>query len=184
MMQDWEDWQKPYQFGTLVIWPPDEVRQTVNQQRQEFDPESQAICETHITVTPPLVHSPAEKQWQEIEQIVSAFRAFEITYGPLRSFLPYPCIWHEIQPMESVLEIRRALLETGHFNRTMRHLEDFVPHMTITEGLSGPEVNQELLAHMASRFDGGTFWCEDLAYIVPDEGFHFQVVKRIPLGKV
>ncbi|MGD8555366.1 MAG: 2'-5' RNA ligase family protein [Anaerolineales bacterium] len=182
-MEGWEDWQKPYQFGTLVIWPPDPVRQDINQQRQEFDPASQAICEAHITVTPPLVHALAEEQWQEIEQIVGAFRAFEITYGPLRSFLPYPCIWHEIQPMESVIEIRRALLQTGHFNRTMPHLEDFVPHMTITEGLSGPEVNQELLARLVARFGGGAFRCEDLAYIIPDEGFHFQVLKRIPLGK-
>ena len=86
MMDNWEDWQKNYQFGTLVIWPPDDVRDMVNQQRYIYDPRSANICETHITLTQPLIKPVTDSGQETIQNVASSFEPFNIRYGPLKSF--------------------------------------------------------------------------------------------------
>ena len=180
-MEEWQDWQKVYRYGTMVVWPPDDVRAVVNRLREEYDPLSQAICEAHITLTQPLLRPLADQEWVEVAQIAASFDPFELTYGPLNSFLPYPCIWYEVHPRERVLEMRRALHETGFFNLTLPHTQGFIPHMTITEGQSGPPVDQALLESLRGQVKSGSFWCEDVAYIVPDRTFHFEVARKLAL---
>lgn len=177
-----EDWQLPYRFGTIVIWPPQSVREAINAQRQEYDPASQRICETHITVTQPLIRLLIEDEWVQIRRLLKSFGSFEIRYGPLGSFLPYPCIFYEIEPKEKVLEIRRTLHNTGCFNLGLSHTEDFVPHMTITEGLSGPEVDEQLLRRLRGESNQGSFICHELMFIVPKDPFVFRAVRALPLG--
>ncbi len=181
-MDSRQDWQKPYQFGTIVIWPPDEVRVVVNNQREENDPLSQSYCEAHITVTQPLLKNLSESEWNQVLSVVKDFRSFQIDFGPLNSFLPYPCILYEIEPRERILELRQALHQTGFFNLTLPHTEDFIPHMTITEGLSGPTVDENLLKQLQKESCQGSFVCQELAYIVPDQRFCFKEIKTLPLA--
>jgi len=181
-MESWEEWQKPYQFGTIAIWPPDEVREVVNLQREEYDPVSRAYCEAHITVTEPFIRRPSSQDWARIEEALLSFHPFEVRYGPLNTFLPYPCIWYEIEPKELVIGIRNALHQTGLFRLESKHAANFMPHMTITEGLSGPKVDDSLLRRLQRESGKGTFLCEDLAYIVPDARFRFRVDKRLRLA--
>ena len=181
-MELWEDWQKPYQFGTLVIWPPDEIRAVVNSQRERIDPVSGSYCETHITITQPLRRDLGDQEWDQLKAILSNFDSFEITYGPLKNFFPYPCIWYEIQPAEKVLEIRGSLHQTGFFNLDLEHPKDFIPHMTITEGLSGPEVDENLFHTLQQESAQGTFQCAGLVLILPDRDFRFKVKKVLPLS--
>ncbi|MFW9941044.1 MAG: 2'-5' RNA ligase family protein [Candidatus Thorarchaeota archaeon] len=180
-MEKWDEWQKVYLHGTLVIWPPEEVREIVNHQRKVYDPKSAATCETHITLTQPLLNPLVEKDLDMIRKIVGRFKTFDINYGPLKSFLPYPCIWYEIQPVEKILAIREALHKTKIFNLSLKHTDDFIPHMTITEGLSGPEVNEALLEQLKLESYSGTFKCRDVTLIIPDEKFHFWVKERFLL---
>ena len=180
-MEHWEEWQKVYQHGTIVILPPDGVREIVNHQRDKYDPVSAAICDAHITLTQPLLNPLSDTEWGNIQDILIRFPAFEIQYGPIKSFLPYPCIWYEIQPEDKVLDQRRALHQTGYFNLSLKHTDDFIPHMTITEGLSGPPVDEELLTELQEQSSQGSFICHDVAFIVPEESFCFGVVKRISL---
>ena len=181
-MDTWEDWQKPYQYGTLVIWPPGDIREVINSQREKYDPVSQSYCETHITVTQPLSRWLDEEEWHKVRIILADFEPFEIAYGPLNSFLPYPCIWYEVEPRERVLEIRNALHKTGYFNLELKHPKNFIPHMTITEGLSGPAVDEGLLQLLQGESGTGSFKCEGLAYIVPDDSFRLQVRSVLPLA--
>lgn len=181
-MDHWEDWQKEYVHGAMVIWPPVEVREIVNRQRERYDPKSAAICETHITLTQPLLRQLEPLDWKEVEQIAGQFQPFEISYGPLKSFLPYPCIWYNIQPMDRVLEIREALHKTGFFNLSLPHPEDFIPHMTITEELSGPKVTEELLVNLQAQSQPGKFTCSEITLIVPDNNFTFHARRQFPLG--
>ena len=180
-MDSRQDWQKPYQFGTIVIWPPDEVRVVVNKQREENDPLSQSYCEAHISVTQPLLKNLSGSEWNQVLSVVKDFRSFQINFGPLNSFLPYPCIWYEIEPRERILELRQALHMTGFFNLTLPHTEDFIPHMTITEGLSGPTVDESLFKQLQKESRQGKFFCQGLAYIVPDQGFCFKEIRTLPL---
>jgi 2'-5' RNA ligase len=181
-VEDWEDWQKVYQYGTLVIWPPDQVRKAVNRQRETYDPDSAAICEAHITLTQPLLDSLTESGLEIIQEVAGGFQAFEIHYGPLRSFLPYPCIWYEIQPAEKVLTMREALHQTGLFNLSLEHTEGFIPHMTITEGLSGPAVNERLLVELQEQSLVGSFLCSEAVWILPDKTFSFKIQKHFRMG--
>jgi len=181
-MDAWEDWQKPYEFGTLVIWPPDEIRKIVNSQRERTDPVSQSYCEAHISVTQPLIRWLDEKAWDRLGTLLSGFVSFEIAYGPLNTFLPYPCIWYEIKPADRVLELRDVLHQSGYFNLELRHPKNFIPHMTITEGLSGPEVDQNLCQTLQQESGKGTFQCEGLTYIIPDKDFRFHIKKFLPLS--
>ncbi len=181
-MDHWEDWQKPYQFGTLVIWPPDEVREIVNSQRERIDPVSQSYCETHISVTQPLSRRLETEEWDRLGDLLVSFGSFIIEYGPLNTFLPYPCIWYEIRPTNRVLELRDTLHQTGYFNLDMKHPQNFIPHMTITEGVSGPELDEDLLHMLQQESGNGSFQCEGLAYIVPDSDFRFRVSRILPLS--
>ncbi len=182
-MDHWEEWQKVYQHGIMVIWPPDEIRKIINAKREAYDPVSASFCGAHITLTQPLLNTLSDAEWGNIQDILGRFPPFEIQYGPTKSFLPYPCIWHEIQPEEKILDLRHALHQTGYFNLSLEHTDDFIPHMTITEGLSGPPVDEELLTILQEQSSQGSFICQDAAYIVPDESFYFGVVKRLALGR-
>ena len=181
-MKSWQDWQKPYQFGTIVIWPPDEIRCVVNKQREQYDPLSQSYCEAHISVTQPLRKEFSGNEWDQVLSVVESFGSFLIDFGPLNSFLPYPCIWYEIQPQKRVLELRHALHQTGFFNLGLPHTEGFIPHMTITEGISGSTVNEKMLNKLQGESSQGSFLCKELAYIVPTQRFCFKVKKTLPLA--
>jgi len=181
-MENWEDWQKPYQFGTLVIWPPDEIREIVNSQRERIDPVSQSYCETHISVTQPLCRWLEAEEWDRLGVLLASFDSFLIEYGPLNTFLPYPCIWYEIKPVNRVLELRNSLHQTGYFNLEMKHPQNFIPHITITEGLSGLEVDKDLFQTLQQESGKGSFQCEELAYIVPDQDFRFYISRILPLS--
>ena len=190
-MKNWEEWQKPYRYGVIVIQPPDEIRELVNKQREEYDPLSQSYSEAHITVTQPLLMELSEIEWDSTLRIVEGFGPFQIDYGPINSFLPYPCIWYEIKPAEKVLDLRQALHRTGFYNLSLPHTEGFIPHMTITEGLSGPIVDEKLYNRIQGESSQGTFLCEQLTYIVPDDKFYFQIgktacyfIKGSRLGKI
>jgi 2'-5' RNA ligase len=182
-MEHWEDWQITFLHGTFVIWPPAEVREIVNAQREEYDPVSQSRIGAHITVTQPLEDELSGSQWDRISRILEGFEPFTIQYGPLKSFLPYPCIWYDIQPARAVLEIREALHQTGLFNLRDGYIEEFIPHMTITEGESGPEVTHSLLDRLQRESQSGSFRCEELVLFVPDSEFSFSLTRTIPLGK-
>lgn len=181
-MEHWEDWQKGYQHGVLVIWPPKAVRRIVNRQRGTYDPDSAATCEAHITLTQPLTRPLNEMEWAKLQAITEDREPFEIQYGPLKSFLPYPCIWYEVQPTARILDLREALHQTGFFDLSRPHTEGFTPHLTITEGLSGPEVNRALLEKLQDESSAGSFMCQEICLIVPDIAFQFHPEKRLKLG--
>ncbi|HDD54625.1 MAG TPA: 2'-5' RNA ligase family protein [Chloroflexi bacterium] len=183
-MDRWPTWGKRFQPGLFIIQPPEDVSAVVNAQRKACDPLSQSYIGAHITVTQPLIRTPSESEWDSIEQVLGNMRLFAIHYGPLKSFLPYPCIWYDVQPAEGVLAIREALHQTGFFNLEEGYIADFIPHMTITEGQSGPEVTRELLEKLQKESQSGSFLCEELVLSVPDQNFYFSVQNRIALGNV
>ncbi len=168
--------------GTLAVWPPVKVRRVVNQLRKQYDPISHSVCEAHITLTQPFLHPPSENDWHQLEGIIAGFEPFSIRYGPLNTFLPYPCIYYEIHPAERVLEIRRALHKTGMFNLELPHTDDFVPHMSITDGRPDIIRTKEIFEDLRGVVVGGSFQCTEIAFIVPDSDFRFGIARTLPLG--
>jgi Holliday junction DNA helicase RuvB subunit len=137
----------------------------------------------HFDGGPVGVESIAASLSEERGTVEDVLEPFLIHYGPLKSFLPYPCIWYDIQPSGRVLAVREALHDTGFFNLRQGYIEDFIPHLTITEGESGPEVNQSLLDQLQSESSSGSFLCQEVSYFVPDQDFHFTVQRGLVLGK-
>jgi 2'-5' RNA ligase len=133
-------------------------------------------------VSEPFLERPTESDWALLLQALAGIEPFLINYGPVKSFLPYPCIWYDVQPAERVLYIREILHQTGLFNLDQGYIEDFIPHMTITEGQSGPEVTEALLEQIQGESKSGSFFCEELIFSAPGPDFHFRLLKGIPLG--
>jgi 2'-5' RNA ligase len=181
-MEDWTDWQMDFEYGTFVIWPPDPVREVVNRLRERYDPLSQRICEAHITLTQPFLRHPGQREWDQLEAIFSECAPSTIRYRPLNTFLPYPCIYYEIHPAASVMAIREALHETGLFNLDRPHTDDFVPHISINDGRPDAARTQEIFESLRKVVVRGSFECRQIAFIVLDYGFHFEVVRTLPLA--
>ena len=182
-MEDWAEWQLDYLHGLFVIWPPDVVRRAVNRLRRKYDPASQTTIEAHITLTQPFLARSGEDDWAMLAQIVAGLEPFEISYGPVDTFFPNPVIYLAIQPWAELLALRRALHETGLFNLTLPYTDDFIPHMTIAEGRSsGRAVDELMLAEVQAQAPRGTFLLSEIVYMAPDESFHFEINKRLPLA--
>jgi 2'-5' RNA ligase len=181
-MEDWAEWQLNYLHGLLVIWPPDAVRQMVNRLRQQYDPESQATIEAHISLTQPFLARPGDEEWALLAEIVAGFEPFEISYGPADTFFPNPVIYLAIRPREHLLALRQALHGTGLFNLTLPYTDDFVPHMTVAEGRSSKVVDEKMLAEVRAQAPSGTFPLNEIAVVAPVRGFHFGISKRLRLG--
>jgi 2'-5' RNA ligase len=182
-IDDWAEWQKAYIHGLFVIWPPVGVRQLVNELRQKYDPDSQATIEAHITLTQPFLTRPSDQEWALLDQIVASFEPFDLSYGPVATFFPNPVIYLTIQPQERLLALRQALHDTGLFNLTLPYSDDFVPHMTIAEGLSERPVDELMLAEIRPQAPQGTFLLGEVVCVVPDVSFHFEIGARLPLAK-
>jgi 2'-5' RNA ligase len=182
-MQDWADWQLNYLHGLFVILPPDTVRRQVNCLRQNYDPDSQATIETHITLTQPFLAKPAKEEWALLTQIVASYEPFEISYGPVDTFFPNPVIYLAIQPRKRVMALRQALHDTELFNLTLPYSDDFVPHMTIAEGRShGRAVDELMLTEVQPQAPRGKFLLSEIVCMAPDESFHFEIKRRLALA--
>jgi 2'-5' RNA ligase len=178
----WGDWRDSYVHGTLVIWPPDDVRAVVNPLREHYDPASAAICEAHVTLTQPFVHEPSEADLAAVADVVSRHQPLEIVYGPLDTFLPYPCLFLAITPVEPMSALHVALQSTGLFHPVPSHYQRFVPHMTILEGTHDPDGVTDLAEAMRDTAPSGSFACREIAYIVPDASFRFSVDRMFRIG--
>ena len=176
-------WVTPYLAGALVILPPEPVRSRVNRMRRRYDPASADRIPAHVTVAQPFRRQPDAEAFRVAEQVLAGLEPFELTYGPLRTFLPYPCIWYDIQPAGSILAVRAALHATGLFNTDLPHTRGFIPHMSITDGHPGVEETERIFERVRHRVKRGSFPVEELAYTRPNSQMHFRTVRHLPFGQ-
>ena len=179
-MRDWAEWQKSYLHGVLLIWPPAEIRAHMNWLREKYDPVSQSYCEAHVSLTPPFRKQPSEQDWQAVESVLKKFAAIDITLGPTNAWLAQSVIYLEVRPVEDLEKLRDALLATGLFAQPS--FQSFVPHLTITEGLSDVPVTAELLAALENSIPQRAFRCDHLTYAKPNGSFCFTAERSIMLG--
>jgi 2'-5' RNA ligase len=177
-----EGWVIPYLPGSLVILPPREVRERVNRLRRKYDPVSAWRIPPHITVTQPFRAEPGAAELALISRVLIDHQPVTLRFGPLRNFLPYPCIWFDVQPAEAVLALREELHRTGLFNTDLSYTDGFIPHMSITDGTPAAESTERLFRRVANRVRGGEFRVDELVYTRPDWQFRFLPVKSFDLG--
>lgn len=177
---NWEDWKQEYQYGALYIFPPDEIRQNINQLRSKYDPKSQAICDAHISLTVPFARSLTESSWRKLEDQVGAIGSIELELGPIHQFPGVPGVVLLVEPADFIRDTVASLERGSVFEGAKERKYRFTPHMTIAEFIS-LEDSEKLCAELKDGIPNQTFTCERLSYAVPDESFHFSERKFLNL---
>jgi 2'-5' RNA ligase len=178
----WEEWQREYRLGLILILPPADVGAQVDALRREHDPRSASICGAHISLSEPLTKEFSPEVEREVRAALSAVEPFEIHYGPLRTFDPHPGVAYRIEPADRFFELREVLHSTSAFVGSSLKRRDVPPHMTIAEFLPDMAASEELRDRLEGKVPEGSFLCDRLSLMVPDEGFRFRRVLDLELG--
>ena len=177
----WEGWQRDYRLGVLLIIPPEEVRRRIDPLRARHDPRSHAICPTHISVSSPLQHEMTPEVAGEIAAALSPIGPFTLHFSRLHASPDRGSVAYPIRPLESIEALRTALHATSAFAGQVHGRRHIPPHMTIAESISVQD-SLELCAQLQDTAPSGSFLCDRLEYMVPDEAFRFRRLGTFPLG--
>ncbi len=180
-IEHWEDWQHEYRFGVLLLFPPEPLRSIVNGLRRQHDPRSQRYCDAHISLTVPAAAPVTASHWAELTAVASAIEPIEITYGPLKHYLPHPGVCLATEPAEALDALRLALEAVSPFSEAPPRRHPFSPHMTIAEFITAHRT-ESLMDELASLAPSGHFLCQEVSYAVPNDAFHFEERGRLRLG--
>ena len=179
----WEEWQRDYRLGLILIMPPKDVSQQIDALRKKYDPYAFAICPTHISISDPLLHKLTLEKEKEIEEILSTIEPFVLHYDKPCASAEYAGVTCPITPQESIDILKDALHIAAVFNGKVYRRRDIPAHMTIAEFIS-IEDGLKLCGELQATAPSGSFLCDRLEFIVPDQDFHFQRVRTFFLGKV
>ncbi len=178
----WEDWQRDYRLGLILIMPPLEVSKQIDPLRKKYDPRSFACCSTHVSVSDPLRYEMTPELYKEISNILSKITPFTLCYDKPQASEEHPGVAYPIRPQEPINELRRVLHTSSAFARVAYRRRNIAAHMTIAEFIS-IEDGLKLCAQLQDSTPSGSFLCDRLEFIVPDENFHFQIKETFFLGE-
>jgi 2'-5' RNA ligase len=179
---DWEPWFADYRYGALYIFPPEPVRSGINALRQQHDPRSQAICDTHISLTVPVPRPLTATDAAELAAAARGFGPFAITFGPPYAYPGVPGVVLRIEPADPVKSLVQRLEACAAFANAPPRRYPFSPHMTIAEFIT-PEQTDQLLTELDVEACSGRFTCEAVSYAVPDAAFRFTERLAWPLDQ-
>lgn len=178
----WEDWQRDYRFGVLLIFPPDPPANRVNELRARLDPRSRSYCGAHISLTVPFPRPVCEIHWRELESITSVIKSFPVRYGPLKHYLPHPGVCLAIEPQAELDSLRAALEAASAFAGSPPRSHPFSAHMTIAEFISAEET-ETVMGELEQVAPTGIFVCTAVSYVVPDRDFRFTERRQLLLAR-
>jgi 2'-5' RNA ligase len=168
----WEEWQKAYRYGVMLIIPTDPPYRRIEALRRWYDPKGHLICGPHISITVPFPRALSDANWFELKSIAAGIRPITIKYGPLINYLPEPGIYLEIEPRDELDNLRTTLEKATAFKGALPRKYPFSPHMTIAEYIT-VEHTGELMEKLKDNTPSGSFFCTSISYCVPDNNFHF-----------
>jgi hypothetical protein len=180
---NWEEWQRDYRLGLILIMPPEEVSQQIDPLRQNYDPYAFAICPTHISISDPLLRELTPAYEKEIEEILRRIEPFVLHYDKPHASTEHAGIAYPITPQQPIDQLKDTLHTTTVFDGKVYRRRHIPAHMTIAEFIS-IEDGLKLCAELQETAPSGSFLCDRLEFIVPDQDFHFQRVRTFFLGKV
>ena len=170
-----------YRYGAFYIFPPDGIIEAIDALRNRYDPKSASYCQAHISLSEPLSEPLNQSKLDESRWALRQIQPFDVRYGPLRSFPPYPGVVYSIQPEDQFAELRSIVHATSTFAGVLLKRKDIAPHMTIAEFIT-VERTDALLRELQGRVPQGSFRCDSIEYAVPNQDFYFERVLRIPIG--
>ncbi|WP_413583157.1 2'-5' RNA ligase family protein [Bdellovibrio sp. HCB288] len=177
----WKIWMKDYRFGALAFVPTGDLRQTVDNLRNEYDPVSAKTSMAHVTLTQPFAKAPSKEDIESIERIAFVTDQFDIEVGPAVTSPNKRLLWLDISPKDPVLALRESLHETGLFRTDLPLTKGFIPHMTISEAGREPDEVQLINSTLNSKFRPWSVPFSSVAWIIPDEDFVFREYRQFVL---
>jgi hypothetical protein len=177
----WEDWQRDYRLGIILILPPSEVSQQIDPLREKYDPRSFAYCPTHISVSDPLRREMTPDLEDEIRDILKKISPFLLHYDKPNASSEHTGVACSITPQEPIDDLKQALHVASAFAGKVYGRRRIPVHMTIAEFIS-IEDSLTLSAQLRDSALSGSFLCDRLEFMVPDENFHFHRKGAFLLG--
>ena len=177
----WEDWQRDYRLGVILILPPPDVSREIDLLRARYDPRSAAWCPTHISLSDPLSREMSPALAGEIRDVASGVRPFTLSYDKPHASTRYAGVAYPITPRERIERMKHVLHGTSGFAAEAHRRRRISPHITIAEFISIDE-SLQLCARLQDTAPSGSFLCDRLAYMVPDQNFRFSKRLTFVLG--
>jgi 2'-5' RNA ligase len=177
----WPIWQRDYRYGTLVIRPPPNLAADLDSIRERLDPASAAHIGAHLTLTPPFAVAPTSADEERVRLAIRGVASMRLRLDRPTQFSGSSVIYLPVVPTQAFMNLREVLLATGLFRLDLPHTTDFVPHLTLSEfgtapvAVPGPEVPPPKAM---------AFLVEEVAWVVPDEAFHFTVRRTFTLASL
>ena len=178
----WENWQRDYRLGLILILPPEEVSLGIDQLRAKHDPYAFSICPTHISVSDPLRLEMTDESEEEIRDILSRIEPFTLYYDKPHASSKRAGVAYPIMPKDPIDNLKEALHTASIFRGKIYQRRNIPAHMTIAEFIS-IEDSLKLCTDLQNSAPSGSFLCDRLEFIVPDQDFHFQKICSFCLGK-
>jgi 2'-5' RNA ligase len=169
----WENWQRDYRLGLILIMTPIEVSKQIDPLRSKYDPRAFGYCPTHITVSDPLRYEMAPEAEEEVRGILSTIEPFVLHYDKPHASPDYPGIAYPIMPQEPIDNLKQALHSASVFAGAVFRRRHIPAHMTIAEFIT-IEDGLKLCAELQDSVPSGSFLCDRLEFIVPDKNFCFR----------
>lgn len=180
-LSSWEDWQHDYRLGVILIRPPAEIARRIDALRAEYDPRSHAISPTHISLSDPLSSEMTPALRAEIGDILRAISPFELRFEKPQASTEHAGVYCPVSPQEPIDGLRNALHASSAFSGPAYERRNIPAHMTIAEFMS-MEDSLRLSDELQTAAATGSFTCNRLSFMVPDENFRFHEVDTFPLG--
>ena len=170
-----------YRLGLILIMPPEDVAQQIDPLREKHDPYAFAICPTHISISDPLRQELTPRYEKELEKILSEIEPFVLHYKKPFASTKFTGVTYPITPQQPIDNLKDALHVAEVFEGKVYNRRHIPAHMTIAEFIS-IEDGLKLCADLLKSAPSGTFLCDRLEFIVPDQDFHFQRIRTFFLG--
>lgn len=180
-MEGWEEWQLDYRLGLILILPPPQVADLIDPLRSKYDPQAFQICPTHISISDPLQRELTPPLDAEISAILAEVQPFQLHYERPTASNLHPGVAYPITPQEPIDDLKSRLHRAEAFAGKIYKRRSIPAHLTIAEFVTVQE-SWRILGEIEQSAPSGSFLCDQLALVIPDEDFHFQQVKTYPLG--
>ena len=177
----WESWQRDYRFGVILVMPPPDVASSIDALRQAYDPKSHAICPAHISVSDPLPRELEHEDREQLQELLRAVEPFEVWYAAPIASTQRAGVTCPIAPQERFDELKRVIHHASVFGGRVYGRREIPTHMTVAEFVTIDE-SLKIVADVVNTPLGGSFWCDRVEHMVPDQVFQFHQRGTFLLG--
>ncbi len=168
----WEAWFTEYRFGALYVFPPEPLRSRVDALRSRYDPQAQAYCGAHISLTVPVPRPLTHGDIDEFTAVAKTLAPFTVAYGPPVAYPAVPGVVLRVEPAAEFIRLVERFEGCTAFAASRSRPYAFSPHMTLAEFIT-QERTEDILAELSPSEWSGTFRCGGVSYAVPDSAFCF-----------